>query len=240
MATTYQQPGDCLTFTAPTGGVTSGTPIVIGGRFVIPTTTAAAGATFEGMLVGVHRLPKTGSQPWSEGQKIYWDAANTRSDSDPTLGIFIGHAASSVGSGSGETTGAVSLLGYGPVGEVFHVRKRFTVAQVNAGVTLVPAVPGRKVRMIDAAVIATGGAASQPLSILATATTSRKLVACAAAQLLQSAVLRAGATGAAVLGDGASFTANDVNTAVTVAKDSTDVATATGLDVSFTFALDAA
>jgi predicted RecA/RadA family phage recombinase len=240
MSRTYLRDGHTLPFTAPVGGVTSGTPVIIGGRFVIPTTTAAAGALFEGYVAGVHALPKTASQAWSVGQKVYFDAANARLDSDPTLGVFVGYAAVAVGAGAGETTGEVALLGCTPCGEVFHVRKRFSVAEVNAGATLVPAIPGRKPRMIDAATIAIGGAASAAFNVVATATAERKLVSNAAAQSTQSTLLRAGATGSTLLADGASFTANDANTPVTVKKDAGDVGTAASIDVLFTFALDAA
>lgn len=237
---TFIQEGDCLTLTAPTGGVVSGQGYLIGAVFVVATVTAAAGAKFAGCVMGVFELPKTGSQAWAEGQKIYWDNANARADSDSSVGPFIGCATAAVANGAGDTTGTVCLLGCAPSSDVFHVRKRLTVAQVNAGATLVPAVPGRKPRLLDAAVISIGGAASQPLNILGTATAERKLVACAAAQLTQSALLRAGATGAAILADGASFTSNDAASAITIKKDNADVATATHIDVLLTYALDAA
>jgi hypothetical protein len=124
-------------------------------------------------------------------------------------------------------------------GVVRHIRKRFTVAEVNAGAELLPAVPGFKYRMVDAAMIAVGGAAATAttVDILATLSTSRKLVANAVAGLTQSAVLRAGASNSTVLADGASFTENDENTAITVGKTGSNVATATHIDVLFSYAL---
>lgn len=241
MATTYVQPGEILTFTAPTGGVTSGVPVFINGRFVIPMTTALAGVAFEGMVKGVHALTKTDSQAWLEGQEIFWDLANSCATDDVAAGPSIGYAAAAVAVTAGLTTGYVDLSGRPAAGGVFNVRKRFTIAQVNAGATLLPARAGLKYRMIDAFAIAIGGAVATvtTLDILGTLSSARKLVAFAQASLAQSALLRAGGTGAAILADGASFTTNDVNTAITVGKTGTDAATATHLDVSFTYAIEA-
>jgi predicted RecA/RadA family phage recombinase len=237
----FIQQGECIDYTAPTGGVVAGNGYLIGGtQFVVATTTAAAGAKFAGCLMGVFALTKSGSQGWAEGQKIYWDVANSRCDSNPAVGPFIGCATEVVANGAGDTTGKVCLLGCAPSADVLHLRKRVAVADVNAGATLVPAVPGRKPRLIDVATIAVGGAASAAFNILATLTAERKLVSQAAVQSAQSALLRAGATGSTLLADGASFTANDANTAITIKKDAGDVGTATSIDVLLTFALDAA
>jgi hypothetical protein len=78
------------------------------------------------------------------------------------------------------------------------------------------------------------------VDILGTLTSSRKLVAYATAQLTRSAVVHSGETGGAVLADGASFTANDANTAVTIGKTGTDYTVATDIDVILTYAMDPA
>ena len=126
------------------------------------------------------------------------------------------------------------------VGNVLSVRKRFTIAEVNAGASLVAAVAGKAIRMIDCKAIAVGGAAGAvtTVDVLGTVSTSRKLVAFAQANLTQSTVLTAGGTGAAVLADGASYTANDAGTAVTVGKTGSDVTTATHIDVIFDYVLE--
>lgn len=110
MSTTFIQPGLVLTLTAPTGGVTSGVPLLIGALLVIPRETVAQGLLFDGDLGGVHALTKVGSQAWTEGQKIYWDAGNSRC-TNVVAGQFIGVAVAAVGSGAGETTGLVRLNG---------------------------------------------------------------------------------------------------------------------------------
>jgi hypothetical protein len=127
-------------------------------------------------------------------------------------------------------------------GVPINVRTRFTVAQVNAGATIVPAAVGIKYRLVNAVLIAIGGAATghTTIDILGTVSTERKLVAFAVAQTTQSTFLQPGVTGAAILADGASFTANDANTAITIAKTGSNVATATHVDVLLSYVKEAA
>lgn len=120
-------------------------------------------------------------------------------------------------------------------GEVEALRTRATIAQVNAGLTLLPALPGVKYQVLDAIMIAVGGAvaAATTVDLLATASgSSRKLLAVAVAALTQSALVRAGAANATILADGASFTANDANTAVTLGKTGSTATTATHVDIT--------
>lgn len=112
MARTYIQPGEVVTKTAPVGGVTSGTPVLIGSLFGVPQTDADYGAEFELLVVGVHELAKTSAQAWTEGQKIYWDNGNSRCDSDSTVGQLIGVADQVAANPS--STGKVRLNGVAP------------------------------------------------------------------------------------------------------------------------------
>ncbi len=124
-----------------------------------------------------------------------------------------------------------------------NIRQRFTIAEVNAGATLLAAIPGHKYRMVGCAAISVGGAAGAvtTVDVLATQSTSSvKLVAYAQANLTQSAVLRDGGTGAAVLADGASYVANDANTAITVGKTGSSVTTASHIDINFTYVIEKA
>jgi predicted RecA/RadA family phage recombinase len=75
---TYVQPGELLEFTAPGGGVTSGTGVKIGDILVIATTTAAAGEKFIGQRLGVVEHAKLSAQAWTEGQQVNWDDTNKR------------------------------------------------------------------------------------------------------------------------------------------------------------------
>jgi predicted RecA/RadA family phage recombinase len=107
----YEQPGDFVEFTAPSGGVVSGTPKMIGQILVIPTVTAAQGARFNGAIVGVYKVTKVGSQAWAEGAVVFWNgtAFTTAGAGNFQAGI----ATRAVGAGAGETTGYVRLDGIG-------------------------------------------------------------------------------------------------------------------------------
>lgn len=128
-----------------------------------------------------------------------------------------------------------SLKDSATVGSVISIRKRYTVAEINAGATHLPAPGvGFKYRVMDMAMIAVGGAATgaTDVRILGTrAAGSVALLVAAVAGLTQSTFLRAGAANAAILADGASHTALDENTAVTVGKTGGALATATHVDV---------
>jgi hypothetical protein len=139
-------------------------------------------------------------------------------------------------------TGVVRPLP-GVLTAVQTLRSRQTIAAVNAGATVLAAIPGYKYRLVDAAIITIGGAAGavDTVDILGTqAAAGVKLVAFAQASLLQSVVLRAGESGAAVLADGASFAANDANTAITVGKTGATITTATHFDFILSYVLEAA
>lgn len=135
----------------------------------------------------------------------------------------------------------IEVLVSGDTGGVHHVRSRFTIAEVNAGATILAAVPGRAYRVCDMALISVGGAAGAvtTVDILATQSASSvKLLAAAQANLTQSALLRAGGTGGTILADGASFVANDANTAITIGKTGSNVTTATHIDVLLSFVVE--
>jgi hypothetical protein len=104
---------------------------------------------------------------------------------------------------------------------VFHHRERFTIAQIDAGQTLLPAIPGYKYRIVDMAIISIGGAyaGATDVRILATqAAASAALLIAAVAGLTQNTLLRAGAANATIIAGGASFVDNDNNTAITISK----------------------
>lgn len=75
---TFSQTGDVLTFTAPTGGVVSGTGVKIGDILVIATVTAAQTLPFTGVRSGVVSHAKLSAQAWTEGQQVNWDDTNKR------------------------------------------------------------------------------------------------------------------------------------------------------------------
>lgn len=107
----FIQPGDSVEFTAPSGGVVSGTPKLIGQLVVVPTVTVAQTVRFVGKTTGVFSVPKVGSQAWTEGARVYWDEGNDRFTTTAAGNVEAGVAVEAVGSGAGETTGIVRLDG---------------------------------------------------------------------------------------------------------------------------------
>lgn len=113
-----------------------------------------------------------------------------------------------------------------------------TTAQVNAGLVLLPALPGFRYRLHDMAMIAVGGNAATATSvdILGTQSASAvKLMDGRVAGLTQNTLLRAGtATNGLILAAGASFDLCDANTAISVGATGT-LATATSVRVLLTY-----
>ncbi len=139
------------------------------------------------------------------------------------------------------TTTAKTALDNAADGFVLSKRVRATIAQINAGYTLLPAITGKAYRLISAKAIAYGGAAGAvtTVDILGTqSTASVKLVAFTQANLTQSTVLTDGGTGAAVLADGASYITCDDAKAITVGKTGSDVTTATGIDFILEYVIE--
>lgn len=128
------------------------------------------------------------------------------------------------------------------VGDVHSQRFRKTIAEVNAGVTLLAALVGFKYRLVDCLAISIGGAAGAvtTVDVIGTQTSAVKLCAFAQANLTQSTVLRPGVTGCTVLADGASFVANDANTAITAGITGSSITTATHIDFILTYSIDEA
>ncbi len=119
-------------------------------------------------------------------------------------------------------------------------RVRATIAQINAGLELLPALAGYAYRLIRATAISVGGAAAAvtTVDILGTqGAASVKLVAFAQASLTQSTQLTSGGSGATILADGASYVANDANTAITLGKTGSSVTTATHVDIDLLYEL---
>jgi hypothetical protein len=120
------------------------------------------------------------------------------------------------------------------------LRVRATTAEVNAGLTLLAAIPGRSYRLHDASLISIGGAAGGATSVNIRGTQAASavsLLAAAVAGLTQNTLLRAGATNAAILAGGASFIANDVNTPISLNATGT-LTTSTHIDVLLNYTVE--
>ncbi len=180
----------------------------------------------------------------AKNQDAYWDQVNKTIVLAPGANIiYVGKFVNA--KASGPTTALIELnpLKAIPDTQSFSIRTRLTVAQINAGATLLPALPGYRYRLQNARMIAVGGAAATATSVDirgVQSTSTVNLVASAVAGLTRSTVLVAGAANSAVLADGASFAPCDVNTAITAAKTGSDVATATHVDFLVDYVVEAA
>ncbi len=103
-------PGNVMPLTAPLGGVVAGTFYQIGQLLVRAVATAAAGARFEGVAVGVHHgVPKNAPEAWAEGALVYWDAAAGEFTTVDTGNFLAGCAA--VAADAADIVGDVRLNG---------------------------------------------------------------------------------------------------------------------------------
>lgn len=125
------------------------------------------------------------------------------------------------------------------------VRQRFTIAEVNAGATIVAAVAAMAFRIVDFTMIAVGGNAETATSVDILGTRSAASVrpfVVAVGTLTQSTVVKPTSANVTVLADGASYTALDANTAITIGTQSggSALATCTHIDVILTYTAEAA
>jgi hypothetical protein len=121
------------------------------------------------------------------------------------------------------------------------IRTRVTLAQINAGFTLLAAPgPGFAYQVEDVDLVAVGGAAAGATAVVVSgtiATVASALLTAAIAGLTQSTRLRDGQANATVLADGASFAPLDANTAITIAKTGSALTGVTAIDVVLTYSL---
>lgn len=104
--------GDTLTITAP-AAVLSGAGVLVGALFGVALADIASGARGAIRVRGVVRLGKAPSQAWTLGQRVYWDAGNSRATNVATGNTMIGLCAEAVAGGAGDVLGNV-LLGCVP------------------------------------------------------------------------------------------------------------------------------
>ena len=92
MANNAIQSGSVLTLTALSGGVSSGTPLLMGKLFVVPSHNALEDEPFEAHTVGVWEFPKVPADTPSEGDAAYWDvsAGQISTTDDSAANKFIG------------------------------------------------------------------------------------------------------------------------------------------------------
>lgn len=240
MQTSVSQTLENVPYT-PAAAKSAGDVVQEGCIFGPVATDLAASEAGSQHFMGIVNFPKVASLAISRGARLYWDA-----DGDPASGTA-GSGAMTTDSTKGvcraiatqaAATGDTEVKGYllpPSPDAVFQRRIRVTAAQVNAsgGTVILPALAGVKYQLVDVALIAIGGNASgaTTVDILGTQSSEVKLLAAAVAGLTQNTLLRAGATNAAILAAGASFVANDANTAIEISKTGGDLATSTHIDI---------
>jgi predicted RecA/RadA family phage recombinase len=106
----FVQAGEMLTAAAPSGGVSSGDPVLIGAIFGVAATDAAEGANVEIATLGVFVMPKATGETWSFGDELYYDSVakkltKTASTSDSTL-VAVAVAVA----GSSDVTGSAKII----------------------------------------------------------------------------------------------------------------------------------
>lgn len=111
MAKNFVKPGNIVTVTAFPYARTAGQGVLAGKMFGVALNDVANGAEGEMYTTGIWALTKAASQAWAQWVAIYWDDTNKVCTTTSSGNTFIGHAASVVGSGAGETTGSVRLHG---------------------------------------------------------------------------------------------------------------------------------
>jgi len=238
--TQFRQAGEQLDYT-PASAVASGALVQRGLTVGHAPRPIAANQLDALQVEGVIRVPKASATVFSVAgaAPVYWNSGTSLAVTDKGR-LFLGSA---VGGGAdGETFVDVKLNDAGNDATGLRcLRVRASIAEVNAGLTLLPAIAGRSYRLHDAAMIAIGGAAATAttIDIIGTqAASAVKLLAVAVAALTQNTLVRAGATNATILAGGVSFVANDANTAITLGKTGSNVATATHIDVLLWYAVE--
>lgn len=96
---------DCV---APSGGVTVGVPVIIGGCLVVvPSASVAAGATFAGQLDGIFAIKKASGFSLAVGDIVYFDFTTDKRIESSSALIPIGRCIEAAGSSA---TRAIVLL----------------------------------------------------------------------------------------------------------------------------------
>jgi len=112
MNNSIQHAHDTSTRTAPSGGVVSGVPILIGSEFLIPIASADEGDLFGASRTGTFDLTKNtdGGSAWAEGDRLFWDNTAKLVTKTSASGLFAIGAAAAVNVDA-DTEGHVRLDG---------------------------------------------------------------------------------------------------------------------------------
>lgn len=111
----FVQPGLSIECVAPSGGVTAGSPVLIGGLLVVPATTADQGDKFTGHANGVFTVAKAAGAAWAIGDVVYWDVSEAEFTKTASTNFRVGVAAAAAL--SADTSGVVRLDGVSTIVE---------------------------------------------------------------------------------------------------------------------------
>jgi predicted RecA/RadA family phage recombinase len=113
----FVQPGGIIEITAPTGGVTSGSPVQVGAGIIgIGALDALVTESVNIQVEGVFDVAKVSAQAWAEGDPIYWDATAALMTTVKG-GLFAGYAVAAAANPS--STGRMRLSPGSDIG--FHI-----------------------------------------------------------------------------------------------------------------------
>lgn len=87
----FISPGDRIVVENAAAAVTSGTPVVLGSKLIIPVTDGVEGGSYAAMTSGVFELPKA-AVAVSQGATLYWNETNSVVTTDGVGNLFIGYA----------------------------------------------------------------------------------------------------------------------------------------------------
>ena len=234
------------------GGIdtTTAIPLLLGANTASAVTITPA-TTVTGALTASTTLGVTGVSTFTGRAN-----ANGGIDTTTAIPLTFGSATATAVNITPPTniTGATAITGALTLGSTlvspgtasygtYTLRTRVPIASVNSGVTLLAAISGRKIRIVDCYLIAYGGAVTSTtatgVKLVGYQSGSVSLFVVAKAQLTQSALNRFGTGSTTLLADGASTMANDANQAITfIANGGSDLAGATGIDVILTYSIE--
>lgn len=89
--------------------VKSGDLVVSGGVFGVASTDAVIGQEVEVKVGGVYDLPKVGTEAWTFGQALYWDATAKKVTTTASTNLKIGVAVRPAGELLASALGRVRL-----------------------------------------------------------------------------------------------------------------------------------
>ena len=215
------------------GRITANAPITdsaIVGDFQYFRQTATV-PTIEGVLQ-VRNSSTTGAGA-DFGIKIASDYSTTLTTDDFDYGIDMDSATVTVADVRLSNSNVIAAT-EGQV--VYNLRRELTAAEIHTGATVITVPAGLSFRLVGARAVATAATCTTSTSVDLIANTTH-LVVFATASLVRSTVLEDGETGATVIADGASYSAQTAGQDITIADVTGTTAGCTSVIFNITYTL---